>query len=186
MSDEDPIGIADDEQLLPEPWLERGELPDFARMVTGSALLGLLAGACWAAFAPRVALVVTGHSVDFVAAEPSGFMGADAMFFAVVFVAGLVSGAIARWRVPRAGLGVVLGLVLGGLAGAAITAVTGSVIGHADPLTAAKHLADGVHLLAALKLRSLVAITGWPIGALVVWVSLDVRPVLHELLHPGG
>jgi hypothetical protein len=186
VTDPDLLGVGEGEHLLPEPWLHAGELRDFARVVAYSAEIGLVAGVVWWLLAARVDLVVTGHSVDFVAAEPTGFMAADALFFVVVLAGGLLTGALARWRVRDGGLGVVVGLVVGGFAAAAITALAGSVLGRADPISAAKHLADGVHLVTALRLRSLVAVTGWPIGALIVWVALDARPALHELVHPGG
>jgi hypothetical protein len=186
VTDPELLGMCDGEHLLPEPWLHAGELREFARVVAYSVVIGLVAGVVWWLLAARVDLVVTGHSVDFVIVEPTGFMAADAMFFVVVLVGGLLTGTFARWRVRDGGLGIVVGLVLGGFAAAVMTALVGSFLGRADPISAAKHLADGVHLVAALRLRSLVAATGWPIGALIVWVALDARPALHELVHPGG
>ena len=163
-------------------------MTDLFRLVLLNGLAGLPAGLLWWVLAPRVDLVVSSHSVDFVAAEPTGFMNADAWFFLVCAVFG--AGATLLLAIRRrhssglGGLGALVGLLAGGFAGAAIAALFGSLLGHADPLAAAAHLADGVHLQAALRLRSTVAMIGWPIGALIGWVAVELRPVLRELSTP--
>jgi hypothetical protein len=145
----------------------------------GSAVLGLPAGLIWGEAAPRALLQETGTAgvAEFVNAETSAFIGADAWFCGIAAVAGLITGLLGyRFLVaPRAGgarAAATAGLVLGALAGAFIMLWLGEQIG----LSAYQHhLAsspNGTTFSASLSLGAKSALSFWPmLTAIVILIA---------------
>ena len=140
-------------------------------------LCGPVVGLLWAALAPRAELVVAGPDVYPRDRETSAFFAADGVFLAATALFGVLTGLVA-WRLSRRyGLGVVLGLALGGLAaavlarlvGEAVGTSVGELVGPASAGAAAEVPSD-----LAFGLRTPEALVGWPVGALVGFVTASV------------
>ncbi len=147
-----------------------------------TVLVGAPVGLLWAALAPRVTVEVTGEDVQVLDTYRDGFIAVDAWFFAAVVVAGLVGGVLAWWLGADHGPGVVLGLVVGGLAAAWIASRVG---GEVDRLTVRQLLESGVQgrRELAVQLRSTSALLGWPIASLLAFLALSVarRPSARQV-----
>jgi hypothetical protein len=141
--------------------------------VAVTVLVGAPVGLLWAALAPRVRVEVNGEDVQVLDTYRDGFIAVDAWFFAAVTLAGLVGGIVA-WRLgPDHGPGVVLGLVVGGLAAAWIAARVG---GEVDRVTVARLLDSGAQgrYELAVRLRATSALLGWPIASLLAHLALTL------------
>lgn len=149
--------------------------------VAVTVLLGAPVGLLWAAVAPRVTVEVTGEDVQVLDTYGDAFIAVDAWFLAAVVVAGLVGGVLtcllSAGPERDTGPGVVLGLVVGGLAAAWIA---GRVGGEVDRVTASQLVESGVQgrREIAVQLRSTSALLGWPLASLLAFlaVSLARRP----------
>lgn len=141
-------------------------------IVLGSAVAGVAVGLLWAAVAPSVRVVPDGASLD-LDTETKAFIGADGLLFVLGLVAGIVATA-ACWRLARRRpLGAVLGLVLGGLAGAVVAWRTGVLVGtHGDLLAAARAGRQTGPFLLPLTLHAKIVLLGWPAGAAVTAAAL--------------
>ena len=141
--------------------------------LAATAVIGIPAGYIWALLAPRaLAQVVSRGAANVVNPETTAFIAADAWFVLIAVVGGMITGItgylllVRRWGAPAA-----LGLILGGLAAAALMLWIGDNYGHA----AFQHrlLTDrpGTYLHAALSLGSKGALAFWPmVVALVIVV----------------
>jgi hypothetical protein len=142
-----------------------------------TVLVGAPVGLLWAALAPRVTVEVSGEDVQVLDTYGDAFIAVDAWFLAAVVVAGLVGGALTCWLGAEHGPGVVLGLVVGGLAAAWIASRVG---GEVDRVTARQLVESGVQgrREVAVQLRSTSALLGWPLASLLAFlaVSLARRP----------
>ena len=140
----------------------------FAGLVTvvATVLLGAPVGLLWAAFAPRVDVVVTGADVQLVDPGSSAFIAGDAAFLAAALVAGVVGGVLA-WRLGREhGPAVVVGLTLGGLLAAYVAMRVGQQVGL-DEVRSAVQAGQQGGLELSLRLRAQEALVAWPVGALL-------------------
>jgi hypothetical protein len=141
--------------------------------LAATAVIGIPAGYIWAWLAPRaLAQVVSRGAANVVNPETTAFIAADAWFVLIAVIGGLLTG-IAGYLllVRRRGAPAALGLILGGLAAAALMLWIGDNYGHA----AFQHrlLTDrpGTYLHAALSLGSKAALAFWPmLVALVIVV----------------
>lgn len=151
-------------------WRPREDLTTAALMVVALALVAPLIGLLWAHVSPEisVARVVNGSDSAFKAE-----IGDDVWFLLLAALAGIATGWLAYAAGGR-GPGVVLGLLFGGGAAAAVAARVG-------------YLAQRGHLLATMqshgvnplyygdlefKLRALGVATAWPIAAVAVFTIL--------------
>jgi hypothetical protein len=138
--------------------------------LAGSAVLGLLAGLIWAAVAPRALLQeVARGEAQLVNAESSAFIGADAWFFLIAVVGGVITGTLGyRLLVRRAGWVAAAGLVLGAVAAALAALWAGENIG----LGTYNHLLAsspvGAFFHASLGLGAKSALAFWPMLTSVV------------------
>jgi hypothetical protein len=141
--------------------------------LAATAVIGIPAGYIWALLAPRaLAQVASRGAAQVVNPETTAFIAADAWFVLIAAIGGLLTG-IAGYvlLVRRQGAPAALGLILGGLAAAALMMWIGDNYGHA----AFQHrlLTDraGTYLHSALSLGSKGALAFWPmLVALVIVV----------------
>ena len=141
-----------------------------------SALLGVLTGFLWSAVAPRALLVVAGRGVAYVAnAETSAFIAADAWFCLLTAAAGLICGVAGYLlAVRRHGAAALTGLVLGGVAAAALAMWIGQQQGLASFRSALAVSAAGVRLREPLALGGHGALAFWPLLVGLVVGSIEV------------
>src|SRR5690242_4425558 len=87
------------------------------------AALGLPIGLLWRAVSPKVEFVMTEAGATTVQTEPEGFVAGDGWYVLITFVAGVVA-AVVVWNLLRRRRGplIMLGLVLGCIAGGVLTA----------------------------------------------------------------
>jgi hypothetical protein len=145
-----------------------------AGVTVAVAVLGVPAGFAWAAIAPRVAVMVTGHGAAAVInPETSAFIAADGWFCVVGVIGGLLSGVVGYvTAVRRHGPAAVAGLLLGGIGASLVAWWIGRNIGLAS-FHRALHLSrQGTVLHAPLVLRAHGALVIWPLtSALVVGLA---------------
>jgi hypothetical protein len=131
----------------------------------GSAVLGILAGLIWAAVAPRALLQeVARGEAEFVNAETTAFIVADAWFALITAIGGLITGILGyRILVRRAGAAATAGLVLGALAAALLAMWVGDNIGLGtyNHLLASSPAGAYFHSSLALGAKSMLAF--WPL-----------------------
>lgn len=99
-----------------------------ARYVMLGAALGAVSGLLWIWWAPRVQVRSVSDG-DFVEAYPEGFAAADLTLAGVLVVVGLLLGGLAVARLRATGFSRGWGQVVGVIAGGATAGVTARVIG---------------------------------------------------------
>lgn len=170
-----PPAFAATPQVLPAP--AAPAVGQDARAGVLAAAITLLAGApvglLWAALAPRVDIVIQGTDVNLAVPGSSAFIAGDGYFLGAVLLAGVISGLAAEWLGRRHGPGVVLGLALGGLAAAYVAMVVGQTVGVEQVQQAVDSGQQGA-LTLNLRLRAREALVGWPVGALIGYVSASL------------
>jgi hypothetical protein len=119
------------------------------------AALGLPIGLLWRAVSPKVEFVMTEAGATTVQTEPEGFVAGDGWYVLITFVAGVVA-AVVVWNLLRRRRGplIMLGLVLGCIAGGVLTAWIGHQIGYAHYRSLATHAAVGTHFFRPPSVRS--------------------------------
>lgn len=141
--------------------------------VVVTVLVGAPLGLLWAAFAPRVDVVVAGADVQLVDPGSSGFIAGDAAFLAAALVAGVVGGVVA-WRLGREhGPAVVVGLTLGGLVASYVAMQVGQQVGL-DEVRSAVQAGEQGRLELSLRLRAQEALVAWPVGALLGYLGASL------------
>ena len=144
-------------------------------VVAGTALLGVAAGFCWAAVAPRAWLVMTGPGAAAVInPETHAFIAADAAFCLVCVAGGIVSGLLAYlFAVRRHGPLAMAALIAGALAAAFVARWVGEQSGLATFRHLLATLPAGAHLRDSLTLGATGALAFWPLAACVVAGGLE-------------
>lgn len=151
-------------------WRSREDLTKAVLVLVLLALAAPLVGLLWAHVAPKldIAPLLNNSSVPYRAQ-----VGDDAWFLLLTALAGVASGLLA-YALGGRGPGVVLGLVFGGGAAAAVAARVGYLAERAHFLVQLR--AHGVNPafygLLDFKLRALGIATAWPIAAVTVYVII--------------
>jgi hypothetical protein len=140
--------------------------------LAATAVAGIPAGYIWALLAPRaLARVVSKGAANVVNAETTAFIAADAWFVLIAVIGGLLTGVLGyQFVVRRRGAPAALGLILGGLAAAALMLWIGDNYGHASFQHKLLTSPKGTYLHASLSLGSKSALIFWPLAAAVVIV----------------
>jgi Protein of unknown function (DUF2567) len=161
------------ERRTREPWWVRRDLLAAAWIVGALVVVGALLGLLWQWVSPRtVGLVLPGGGI--VPDETEGFVGADGWFAGLTLGVGLVAPLVVwsrrGWRGPVA----VAALAVGGLAGAAATALVGRLTGggrSGGPVNAVIRLPVSVHAWGLLCLEGAAAVLVY--GLLVAFAAGD-------------
>jgi hypothetical protein len=149
--------------------------------LAATAVIGIPAGYIWALLAPRALAQVVSRGAAHVNPETTAFIAADAWFVLIAAIGGLLTG-IAGYLllVRRHGAPAALGLILGGLAAAALMMWIGDNYGQA----AFQHrlLTDraGTYLHSALSLGSKGALAFWPMLVALVIVVPEAAAYLRS------
>ena len=132
--------------------------------LAGSAVLGVAAGAIWAAVAPRALFQEIGPGeAELVNAESHAFIAADAWFCLIVAVGGAITGVVGyRLLVRRAGWPAAAGLVLGAVAASLLTLWIGENIGAGTYNHLLATSRNGAFFHASLGLGAKSALAFWP------------------------
>lgn len=141
--------------------------------VVGLVLLGAPVGLVWALVAPKTAVVITASDVVLPNPDRSAFIAADAVFLAIVFTVGLITGALAWLLGRRHGPALVVGLAVGGLLAAYVASRTGALVNEGDARDIVEAGRTGAVDL-AVRLRATEAVLGWPVAALIGFVAPSV------------
>jgi hypothetical protein len=150
-------------------------------VAAGTALLGVAAGFCWGAVAPRAWLVMTSPgAAGLLNPETSAFIAADAAFCLVCVVGGVVSGVLGYlFAVRRYGPLAMAGLLAGSVAAAFIARWVGEQSGLATFQHLLATLPAGARLRDSLTLGAAGALALWPLAAGLV------AGCLEALASPG-
>ena len=145
-------------------------------VVAGTALLGVAAGFCWAAVAPRAWLVMTGPGAAAVInPETHAFIAADAAFCLVCVAGGIVSGLLAYLFAVRRHGPLAMAALIAGAFGAAFAA---RWVGEQSGLATFRHqlatLPAGAQLHDSLTLGAAGALGFWPLAACLVAGGLEM------------
>lgn len=158
----------------------RSDLPLGLGVVVGSVLLGAPVGLLWSAIAPRLSVELTAQGPVVADLESSkAFIGADGSFLLLGLLVGALCGALGWLFARRGGPWTVAGLVVGGLLAAYVAAEVGLMPGSdaaIAALTDPAHSSGTVELFLGrrqedgLHMRSVWAVVGWPVGALLAFL----------------
>ncbi|WOX24910.1 DUF2567 domain-containing protein [Streptomyces solicathayae] len=151
----------------------RHEVRDALGVVALSALAGVVFGLLWLWLAPRIPLISDGKAVFLKNSEGEAAIGADGTFALLGLGFGALAGLLVfLWR-RHGGVGLVLGLAAGGLAGSAVAWGVGSFLGPTDDVVAhARAVGKGVAFDAPLELNTVGALLAWPIAAMILHLAL--------------
>ncbi len=138
--------------------------------LAGSAVLGVVAGAVWAAVAPRAMLQeIARGEAELVNPETRAYIVGDAWFCLIMVVCGLIAGIVGyRFLIRRAGWLAAAGLVIGAVGGGWLALWVGENIG----LGTYNHLllssASGTVFNGSLGLGAKSALAFWPMFTSIV------------------
>ncbi|QEV22193.1 DUF2567 domain-containing protein [Streptomyces alboniger] len=149
------------------------ELLQAAAILVVVALSGLVLGALWLGFAPRIPLISDGEAVYLKDTEGEQAIGVDGTFTLFALGFGLVSG-VAAFLVRRSGgVPMVVALALGSLLGALLAWKAGALFGpDTDVVAHAKAVGKGVVFNAPVELKAKGTLLAWPVAALAVHLGL--------------
>ena len=135
--------------------------------MAATAAAGIPAGYIWALLAPRALARVVGRgAASVVNPETTAFIAADAWFSLIAAAGGLLTGAAGYlFLVRRRGAPAAVGLILGGLAAAALMLWIGDNYGHAAFRHRLATSPTGTYLHASLSLGAKSAMVFWPMFA---------------------
>ena len=154
----------------------RRDLRVAAGITLALILLGVVAGVIWWWIAPQPGYRVEADGLFFIDAQPGAYVAAEGWFVVVTGMLGLAAGAFAWFRFRDAAWGALIGLFVGGLAGAAAAAGVGMLLGRADPWAApVGSLTQGALVIRAWGVLLVQAGLG-----VAVWLLLDLL-----VLPPG-
>jgi hypothetical protein len=155
--------------------------------LAATAVAGIPAGYIWALLAPRALAQVVSHgAANVVNPETTAFIAADAWFGLIAAIGGLLTGAAGYFLVVRRrGAPAALGLLLGGLAAAALMLWIGDNYGHASFQHKLLTRPAGTYLHASLSLGSKSAVTFWPLFAALVIVIPEAVAYIRGARTPA-
>jgi hypothetical protein len=177
----------------------RSELRTGLVVIAGCLLAGVLVGVLWRFIAPLPHLVTRADGVFLTGGEDEVGIAADGWFAVCSATAGLVAALVVFARMRRAHLGPLLGLAIGGLAGAVVAWRLGVLLGPDAVLASAQGLAPGSQFDGPLTLSARGVLFAWPLTSTVAYFALTAglepkasasadqsgRPFPVTVLRPG-
>ena len=139
-------------------------------------VVGIPAGLLWWWVAPQPLYRVAAEGLYLAGSQPQAAEAADGWFLIITGAIGVVAGVLVWLRCRETPLGALLGLFVGGLAGAALAAAIGLLLGREDPFAAAiGTLTDG-----SLEIHAWGVLLAEAGLAVVVWLLLDLLVLREE------
>jgi hypothetical protein len=153
-----------------------------AAVVAGTAALGALTGAAWAAAAPHALVVVIGRgSADVVNPETSAFIAADGWFTLLTVIGGIISGVLGyALAVRRHGAPAMAAVLVGSVAAALLARWVGQQSGVAafnNSLTAGR---AGMLVHAPLMLGGVGVLAFWALASGLTAGGIEAATLLRE------
>jgi hypothetical protein len=163
-----------------------------AATATLLALLGPLVGLLWEVIAPRPRYVIAAGAAVIADPETQDFIAADGRFAILTGLLGVGCGVGAYLLSVRFGarfgrlgdLALLLGIALGGLAGAVLAWRVGHLVGFESFRHAVAAARDGTTVTGALDLRATSAVLLWPFLAVLTFGVLEAIDVMGRYEPP--
>lgn len=151
----------------------RRSLRTAALVVVCSALAGLPAGLVWWLVAPLPPIEKRADGLYRAGGEGNeAAIAADGWFAVVVLVVGVVVALLVYLRTRPGRLGPLVGLAVGGVAGAVVAWRLGALLGP-DALTeTAKHVKVGAHFDGPLTVSAYGVLLVWPMAAVITYFAV--------------
>jgi hypothetical protein len=162
----------------------RSELRTGLAVVAGSLVAAVLVGILWKVIAPLPHLVTRADGVYLTGGESEVAVAADGWFAICSATAGLICALVVFARMRRARLGPLLGLAIGGLAGALVAWRLGVALGPGNLRETAKGLATNTAFDGPLKLSARGVLFAWPLISSVAYFALTAG--LEPKAVPGS
>ena len=157
------------------------EARDLALYGLGVAVVGVLFALLWVWLAPRVPLFTDGKAVFLKDPEGEEAFGSDGTFLVIGAAIGVVTGALVFFLRKAGGVGLVVGLGVGALAGSFLAWRLGVWMGpESNLVVAAKEAGKGATFDAPMKLQAKGALLAWPLAALITHLALTVVQWLRD------
>lgn len=150
----------------------RSELRTGLAVIAGSLLAALLVGILWRVITPLPHLVTRTNGVFLTGGETEVAVAADGWFAVCSATAGLIGALVVFARMRRARLGPLLGLAIGGLAGAVVAWRLGVQLGPGGVRETVRGLAPGSEFDGPLKLSARGVLFAWPLTSTVAYFAL--------------
>lgn len=152
------------EQQKRRPLDARALLMDFAVIVGGMALLGVVCGVVWMLVVDPVQLTRTESGIGQDELSLSRVFASDGWFLVIGAVGGLLAGMVAGFTRRRDMLVTLLLVVIGCAAAALLMRLTGELLGPSDPTALLEAADPGETADAPLRLTGFAPYLGWPIA----------------------
>jgi hypothetical protein len=150
----------------------RSDLRTGLVVIAASLLTAVPVGVLWYVLAPVPRLVTRSDGVFLTGGETEVAIAADGWFAVCSATAGLVVVLVVFARMRRARLGPLLGLAVGGLAGAILAWRLGVLLGPAGIRESVRGLAPGTQFNGPLKLSAQGVLFAWPLASTVAYFGL--------------
>lgn len=152
-------------------------------------LLGPVVGILWLWIAPAPTAINAEGLIYLKDQNTSEFIAADGWFLIISLVVGAITGGFAFRLLRRWPMFTVVGLTLGALGGAWIAWKVGINLGPEPLEKTASDVPEGGTISAPISIRAKGVLLGWPVGALIAFVSLYAgldKEAGHGPLRPTG
>jgi hypothetical protein len=150
----------------------RSDLRTGLVVVAASLCTAVPVGILWYVLAPLPRLVTRSDGVFLTGGETEVAIAADGWFAICSATAGLVVVLVVFARMRRSRLGPLLGLAVGGLAGAILAWRLGALLGPPSIAHSVKGLSPGAHFDGPLKLSARGVLFAWPLISTVGYFTL--------------
>jgi hypothetical protein len=150
----------------------RSEVRSYLVVVAASLLAAVPVGILWYVLAPLPHLVKRSDGIFLTGGENEVAVAADGWFAVCSATAGLVIVLVVFARMRRARLGPLLGLAVGGLAGAILAWRLGVLLGPGGIHEAVKGLPFGAQFDGPLKLSARGVLFTWPLTTTLAYFAL--------------
>lgn len=150
----------------------RSELRTGLLVTIGVLAASLPVAVLWRVVAPLPHLVVRGDGIFLTGGQSEVQVAADGWFAVCTATAGLVAALVVFARIPRARLGALLGLTVGGLLAAVVAWRLGVLLGPGSVRHQAQGIAEGGRFDGPLAISARGVLFAWPLASVVAYFAL--------------